>query len=90
MIDVLLASEGSIDRPVVICFYGDHAPVLNYDFDVQGTPLTDYFISARCASDHPQQGQTRAIHDLADVLLGLWQETCTRTTVSRRAPAVLT
>jgi len=92
MIDVLLASEKIIDRPVVICFYGDHAPVLDYDFDIQGTPLTDYFISTlHRAPAHSGGGQTRAIHELADVLLGLWREACTRpqSATHRGMPAVL-
>ena len=79
MIGALLELGRSLDRAVVLCFYGDHSPILSYDFPRANPPLTDYFIHSSQPAQTPSSGPVpRTAHALPQRLLAA----CTATTSS--------
>jgi phosphoglycerol transferase MdoB-like AlkP superfamily enzyme len=77
MIGALLELGRSLDRAVVLCFYGDHSPILRYDFPRVNPPLTDYFIHSSQPAQTPSSGPVpRTAHALPQRLLAA----CTATT----------
>ena len=70
MIAALLEMSLSLDRPVLLCFYGDHSPILGYDFPHDNPPVTDYFIHAWPRPHLPAAAPLpRTAHDLPHGLL---------------------
>jgi hypothetical protein len=70
MIAALLEMSPSLDRPVLLCFYGDHSPILGYDFPHDNPPVTDYFIHAWPRPHLPAAAPLpRTAHDLPHGLL---------------------
>lgn len=71
MISLLLELTMRPGRPVIVCFYGDHAPVLDYDFTSESTPLTDYFIATSGTSGVVAERRDRSVDELPKALLRL-------------------
>lgn len=72
MLGMLTALASRLDRPLVLCWYGDHSPILNYDIAHEETPHTDYLITTNEPSrSSASQSSTLCAHDLPSVLLSL-------------------
>ena len=72
MLGMLTALASRLDRRVVICWYGDHSPILDYDIAHERPPQTDYLITtnepSRSSAPRPS---TLSAHDLPSVLLSV-------------------
>lgn len=72
MLELLADCCAGLDRPSVLCWYGDHAPILDYDFPCLAPPLSDYLIAATHApSPDFLCPEILAAHQLAPLLLSL-------------------
>lgn len=70
MLGFLKACLPELDRPVVLCVFGDHAPILPDVYTWLGTPngTTDYLIW-HSRVDHSRSPITRYVHDLGQWML---------------------
>lgn len=71
--DCLSARANDLDREGVLCWYGDHVPIMATVYELFAKPdgLTDYFIWKTSSSFPPPmtQEQRLAINELAEVML---------------------
>lgn len=72
MLAMLTTLAYRLDRRVVICWYGDHSPILDCDIAHERPPQTEYLITtnepSRSSATRPS---TLSAHDLPSVLLSL-------------------
>jgi phosphoglycerol transferase MdoB-like AlkP superfamily enzyme len=72
MLGMLTGLASCLDRPLVLCWYGDHSPILNYDIAHERPPHTDYLItSTEPSRSSAPQPSTLCAHELPSVLLSL-------------------
>jgi hypothetical protein len=80
MLGMLTGLASALDRPLVLCWYGDHSPILDYDIAHDTPPHSDYLITTTelSRSSAPEPAVLYP-HDLASVLLALIDR-CTKAT----------
>jgi hypothetical protein len=72
MLGMLTGLASRLDRPLVLCWYGDHSPILGYDIAHDRPPHTDYLItSTEPSRSSAPQPSTLCAHELPSVLLSL-------------------
>jgi phosphoglycerol transferase MdoB-like AlkP superfamily enzyme len=72
MLGMLIRLASRLDRPLILCWYGDHSPILDYDIAHDRPPHTDYLITTHepSRSSAPRPSILNA-HELPYVLLSL-------------------
>lgn len=72
MLGGLVDLSARLDRPFVLCWYGDHAPIFAYDVAQTRTPHTDYLITTNEPRRPLATGPiTLCAHQLPNVLLAI-------------------
>ena len=75
MFGALVTLGARLDRPIVLCWYGDHAPILARDIFHSRTPYTDYLITTNgLTKSLASLPITLCAHELPRVLLSVIRE----------------